>query len=69
MIDRLKNFWNFWLDQSLEIIHNDIMLSCYILVGRGIEGENCIVEMVTVNNNAIKNGGNYTHEMVPIFSC
>lgn len=45
------------------------MLSCYMLVGRGIEGENCIVEMVPVNKNAIKNGGNYTPEMVPIFSC
>ena len=45
------------------------MLSCYILVGRGIEGENSIVEMVPVNNNAINNGGNYTPEMVPIFSC
>lgn len=45
------------------------MLSCYILVGREIEGENYIVEMVPVNNNAIKNGRNYTPEMVPIFSC
>ena len=42
------------------------MLSCYILVGKGVEGKNCIVEMVPVNSCDINNGGNYTHEMVPI---